>query len=240
MTTTPPRQLRELEYRPMIRDLPTGERPRERLRDAGASSLSNAELLAILMRTGTSAESVLDQATRLLAGFGGLEGLARASHGELCQIHGFGEAKAAQLLAAVEVGRRVAGLRSPERPTIRTPQDIADLLRPEMALLDQEHFRVLALNTKNQVMGVQTVFVGSVNSTTVRAAEVFRDAVRRNCPSVVVAHNHPSGDPTPSAADVEVTRELVAAGKALEIAVLDHVVIARDGFVSLKERGLGF
>ena len=233
-------RLRELEYRLMIHDLPTGERPRERLRDSGAAALSNAELLAILMRTGTTAESVLDQATRLLADFGGLDGLARASYGELCQVHGFGEAKSAQLLAAVEVGRRLAGPRSPERPAIRTPRDIADLLLAEMALLDQEHFRVVVLNTKNQVMGSQTVFIGTVNATTIRTAEVFRDAVRRNCPAVVVAHNHPSGDPTPSAEDIAVTRELVAAGKALEIEVLDHVVIGRHGFVSLKERGLGF
>ena len=233
-------RVRELDYRLMIRDLPPGERPRERLRDRGADSLSNAELLAVLMRTGSAAESVLDQAARLLADFGGLEGLRRTGYAELCGVHGFGEAKTSQLLAAMELGKRIGALGSPARPAIRSAQDAADLLSAEMAPLDQEHFRVLVLNTKNQVMAAPTVFIGSVNSTTVRTAEVFREAVRLNSPAVIVAHNHPSGDPTPSEADIAVTRELVSAGKALEIQLLDHLVIGRDGFVSLKERGLGF
>ncbi len=229
-----------VEYRPMIRDLPDGERPRERLRDRGAAYLSNAELLAILLRTGTAAESVLDLSTRLLSHFQGLDGLARASHGELCGLHGLGEAKAAQLQAAIELGRRLAGARTPGRPVIHSPQDVADLLQQEMGWLEQEHFRVIVLDTKNHVMATPDVFVGSVNATTVRTAEVFREAVRQNCPAVIVVHNHPSGDPEPSAEDVGVTRELIAAGKALDIEVVDHVVIGRDGFVSLKERELGF
>jgi DNA repair protein RadC len=224
----------------MIRDMPNGERPRERLRDFGPGALSNAELLAILLRTGTASESVLDLATRLLAQFQGMDGLARASHGELCQLHGLGEAKAAQLQAVLEMGRRLSVSRSPERPTINAPGDVAALLQAEMALLDQEHFRVLVLDTKNHVMAAPDVFVGSVNATTIRTAEVFREAVRLNCPSVIVVHNHPSGDPEPSAEDANVTRELVAAGKTLDIDVLHHVVIGRDGFVSLKERKLSF
>ncbi|MEE8518930.1 MAG: DNA repair protein RadC [Dehalococcoidia bacterium] len=224
----------------MIRDLPDGDRPRERLRDRGASSLSNAELLAILLRTGTRAESVLDLSTRLLARFQGVDGLARATHQEISAQHGFGEAKAAQLMAAIELGKRVAAAHGPERPLIHSPQDVADLLQPEMGLLDQEHFRVVVLNTKNQVLATPDVFVGSVNSTSIRTAEVFRDAVRLNAPAIIVVHNHPSGDPEPSREDAAVTRELVAAGKALDIDVLDHVVLGRDGFVSLKERGLGF
>ena len=234
------RDLRDPDYRPKIRDLPNSERPRERLRDQGAAALSNAELLAILLRTGTVAESVLDLSTRLLAQLKGLEGLARATHQELCSLHGFGEAKAAHLMAAIELGMRVTSSRGPERPRIESPQDIADLLQPEMGLLDQEHFRVVVLNTKNQVLASPDVFVGSVNSTTIRTAEVFREAVRLNAPAVIVVHNHPSGDPEPSKEDAGVTRELVAAGKALDIDVLDHVVLGRDGFVSLKERGLGF
>lgn len=233
-------RVRELDYRLMIRDLPVGERPRERLRDRGAGSLSNAELLAVLMRTGSAAESVLDQAARLLADFGGLDGLSRVAYGDLCDVHGFGEAKASQLLAAMELGKRVGANATSDRPVIREPRDAADLLTPEMAALDQEHFKVLVLNSKNQVMAMPTVFIGSVNSTTVRTAEVFREAVRRNCPAVIVAHNHPSGDPSPSGADIAVTRELVVAGRALEIEVLDHMVIGRSGFVSLKQRGLGF
>jgi DNA repair protein RadC len=224
----------------MIRDIPTGERPRERLRDRGADSLSNSELLAILLRTGTRAESALDMATKLLARYQGLEGLAKASFQELAQSHGVGEAKAAQLLAALELAKRLTRLEGPERLTIRSPKDVFDLLKAEMSLLDQEHFKVVVLNTKNQVMATPTVFVGSVNATTVRVAEVFREAVRQNCPAMIVVHNHPSGDPAPSPEDVSVTRELVAAGKALDVEVLDHVVIGRQGFVSLKEKGLGF
>ena len=234
------RTIRDADYRPMIHDLPTAERPREQLRDRGPASLSNAELLAILLRTGTRAQSALDMAVRLLAQYQGLDGLARAGFAELAHSHGVGEAKAAQLHAALELAKRLSTLQGPERPTIHSPQDVADLLMAEMSLLDQEHFRVLVLNTKNQVMATPTVFVGRVNTTTVRIAEVFKEAVRQNCPALIVVHNHPSGDPTPSPEDVTVTQDLVAAGKALDIEVLDHVVIGRQQFVSLKEKGLGF
>ncbi len=234
------RTVREIEYRPMIRDIPSGERPRERLRDRGPSSLSDAELLAIVLRTGSAAESVLDLSGRLLSQYQGLEGLAQAGYRELCNLHGVGEAKVAQLQAALELGKRLSSARGPERPSVRSPQDVADLLMAEMSLLDQEHFRVVVLNTKNQVMGTPEVYKGSVNSTTIRSAEVFREAVRQNCPAIIVVHNHPSGDPAPSEEDVAVTRELVAAGKMLDIDVLDHVVIGRHSFASLKEKGLGF
>ncbi len=241
MTTTQrKRAVREVEYRPMIRDLPAGERPRERLRDRGARALSNVELLAILLRTGTAAENVLGLATRLLSQHHGLDGLARAGFQELAGEYGVGEAKAAQLQAAIELGKRLSVAPESQRASVRSPQDVADPLMAEMALLDQEHFRVVVLNTKNEVMATPTVFVGSVNATTVRTAEVFREAVRQNCPAVIVVHNHPSGDPTPSDEDVVVTRELVAAGKALDIDVLDHVVIGRHTFASLKEQGTGF
>lgn len=234
------RTLRENAYRPMIRDLPSGERPRERLRDAGAAYLNNVELLAILLRTGTPTENVLDLSTRLLSEFQGLEGLAKASHSELCAIYGFGDAKAAQLQAAIELGKRLAATRGEGRAVINSPQDVADLVSADMAFLEQEHFRVLALTTKNEVVAKPDVFVGSVNSTTIRVAEVFREAVRTNCPNIIVVHNHPSGDPAPSNEDVSLTQELVKAGKALDIAVLDHIIIGCKGFVSLKEQGKGF
>ena len=241
MTTTQrKRAVREVEYHPMIRDLPAGERPRERLRDRGATALSNVELLAILLRTGTVAENVLGLATRLLSQHHGLDGLARAGFQELAGEYGVGEAKAAQLQAAIELGKRLSAAPGPQRASVRSPQDVADLLMAEMALLDQEHFRVVVLNTKNEVMATPTVFVGSVNATTVSTAEVFREAVRQNCLAVIVVHNHPSGDPTPSDEDVVVTRELVTAGKTLDIDVLDHVVIGRHTFASLKEQGAGF
>ena len=223
----------------MIRDLPGGERPRERLRDNGPSALSNAELIAILLRTGTTSENVIDLSARLLAKFQGLPGLARATYTDLSAEYGFGEAKACQLLAALELGKRLQKSSSFDRPVINEPQDVANLVSSDMAHYEQEHFRVIVLDTKNHVLAMPDVFVGSVNSTTIRTAEVFREAVRRNAPGVIIVHNHPSGDPGPSAEDVSVTREIIAAGKALDIEVLDHIVIGRDGHVSLKERGLG-
>jgi DNA repair protein RadC len=227
-------------YRPLIRDLPTGERPRERLIRAGEGALSTSELLAIILRTGTGGESVLDMASRLLSCYGGLAGLARASFAELEAERGMGEAKTSQLKAAIELGRRML-LSSPEdRFLVRSPSDVAQLLMAEMAHLQQEHFQVLYLDTRNRLLGSETVYVGSLNASHIRVAEVFRDAVKRNCAAIIVAHNHPSGDPTPSPEDVEVTRQLVAAGNLLDIEVLDHLIIGQQRFVSLRERGLGF
>ncbi|HUV90451.1 MAG TPA: DNA repair protein RadC [Anaerolineae bacterium] len=224
----------------MIRDLPSGERPRERLIRAGEGALSTSELLAIILRTGTGGESVLDMASRLLSCYGGLAGLARASFAELEAERGMGEAKTSQLKAALELGRRML-LSSPEdRFLVRSPSDVAQLLMSEMAHLQQEHFQVLYLDTRNRLLGSETVYVGSLNASHIRVAEVFRDAVKRNCAAIIVAHNHPSGDPTPSPEDVEVTRQLVAAGNLLDIEVLDHLIIGQQRFVSLRERGLGF
>ena len=229
-----------VEYRPTIRQLPASERPRERLRDRGAAALSNSELLAIILRTGTASENALALATAALARFGGLPGLVRASFGELCAQHGLGEAKAAQVKAALELGLRLVSAQPEERATVRSPQDVSNLLLAEMGLLEQEHMRVLLLNTKNQVLAMPEVYKGSVNTTQVRLSELFREAIREGCPAIIVVHNHPSGDPTPSGDDIEMTRELIEAGKLLDIDVLDHIVIASQGVVSLRERGLGF
>ena len=229
-----------VEYHPRIKELPAGERPRERLRESGEASLSNSELLAIILRTGTAAENVLGLAARILARFGGLVGLARAGFGELCAERGIGEAKAAQLKAALELGKRLASTQPEERVVVRSPQDVANLLMAEMGFLDQEHLRVVLLNSKNQVMAVPEVYRGSVNTSLIRASELFREAVRENCPAIIVVHNHPSGDPTPSAEDVQVTEQIVAAGKLLDIEVLDHLIVGQQSYASLKERGLGF
>lgn len=227
-------------YQPRIRDMPQGERPRERLRDHGPQYLSNTELLAILLRTGTAAENVVSLATRLLSVHGGLGGLARAGFKELTETRGVGEAKVSQIMAALELGKRLASLPAEERPAISSPNDVSNLLNAEMALLDQESLRVLLLNTRNQVLAVREVYRGNVSSAVIRAGEVFRDAIRENAPSIIVVHNHPSGDPTPSDDDVRVTGQLVAAGKLLDIELLDHIILAQRGLVSLKERGLGF
>ena len=228
-------------YQPMIRDLPHGERPRERLRDYGPRYVSTTELIAILLRTGVQGENVLSLASRLLSRSNGLAGLGKRSFAELCAERGLSEAKACQLLAALELGRRFVTLAPEERAAIHSPQDAANLVMAEMAALEQEHLKVLLLNTKNEVLSVQEIYVGNVNSSIVRAAEVFRPAVRDNAPNIIVVHNHPSGDPTPSPEDVSITRELVAAGKLLRIDLLDHLVIGGGNrYVSLNERKLGF
>lgn len=228
------------EYRPRIKELPADERPRERLARAGEGALSTAELLAIILRTGVGGENVLALASRLLARYNGLPGLARASFSELQAEKGLGEAKTAQLKAALELGRRMLLAAPEDRFIVRSPADVAQLLMAEMAHLEQEHFRVLYLDTRNRLLGSETVYVGSLNASHIRVSEVFREAVKRNCAALIVAHNHPSGDPTPSPEDVEVTRQLVTAGNLLDIEVLDHLVIGQQRFVSLRERGLGF
>ncbi len=228
-------------YQPMIRDMPQEERPRERLRDYGPRYLNNAELIAILLRTGIKGENVLAMSSRLLTRFKGLDGLGRSTFAELCAERGLSEAKACQLMAALELGRRFISLAPQDRAVIHSPQDVANLLMAEMSALEQEHLRVLLLNTKNQVLNTVEVYVGNVNSSIVRPSEVFRPAVRDNAPSIIVVHNHPSGDPTPSPEDVAITRELVAAGKLLDIDLLDHVVIGSgQRYVSLNEKKLGF
>ena len=219
---------------------PASEQPREKLEAFGAGSLATPELLAIILRVGRPGESVLAIAQRLLVQSGGLAGVDRASLAELGKVAGIGRVKGIEIKAALELGRRLLALSPEQQPEIRTPDDAFRLLQPDMQFLTREHLKTLLLNTKNRVLAVNTVYEGSVNSATVRIAEVFREAVRRDCPQLIVAHNHPSGDPTPSPEDVGVTRQLVDAGKLLDIAVLDHLVIGHGRFVSLKQRGLGF
>ena len=227
------------EYHPRIKELPSSERPRERLREYGPGSLSSSELLAIILRTGTASENVLSLAGRVLVRFGGLAGLARASFGELCAERGVGQAKAAQLKAALELGRRLVSTKPDERAVVHSPQDVANLLMAEMGFLDQEQLRVVLLNNKNHVISIAEVYRGSVSTSLIRTSEVFREAVRENCPAIIVVHNHPSGDPTPSPEDIRVTEQIVEAGKVLDIEVLDHLIIGQQRFVSLKEQGVG-
>ncbi len=223
-----------------IMDLHESDRPRERLASLGPQALSNAELIAILLRVGVRGESAVAVGQRLLNKFGGLIGLHRAPFEDLVEQHGLGEAKASQIKAAIELGRRLT-LESPEeRLAINSPADAAALVQYEMSALEQEHLRVILLDRRNRVMETAEVYKGSVSSSQIRIGEVFREAVRKNASALVVIHNHPSGDPTPSPDDVAVTRAIVQAGKLLDVEVLDHLVIGQGKWISLKERGLGF
>lgn len=230
-------------YSLMIADMAREERPRERLMLYGASALANRELLAILLRTGVQGCSVLDLAEQVLSAFGGLRGLSQASVAELSEaVHGLGPAKAAQVLAALELGQRAATLRPDERPQVKSPGDAANLLMGDMAYFQQEHLRVLILDTRNYVVNNwrNSLYKGTLNSSVVRVAEVFREAIRCNAAAIIIAHNHPSGDPTPSPEDIRVTRQIRQAGELLDIELLDHLVIGAQRHVSMKERGLGF
>ncbi|WP_282142559.1 RadC family protein [Cytobacillus oceanisediminis] len=221
----------------LIKDFPQDERPRERFVLNGPQSLSNHELIAILLRTGTKDESVLQLANRLLTHFEGLRLLKDASLDEITAIKGIGSAKAIQLLTAVEIGRRISTLTYDDRYTIRSPEDGANYVMHDMRFLSQEHFVCLYLNTKNQVLHKQTIFIGSLNASIVHPREVFKEAFRRSAASIICIHNHPSGDPTPSREDIEVTKRLAESGKIIGIEVLDHLIIGENKFVSLKEKG---
>jgi DNA repair protein RadC len=223
-----------------ISDLQESERPRERLRSEGADKLSNAELLAILLRVGVPGESAVQVGDRLLHAFGGLAGIHRAPFEDLVAEHGIGEAKAAQLKAAIELGRRLHESPAEEHHTISNPAQAADLVKYGMQALEYEQMQVILLDTRNQVLEIKEIYRGSVNTAQVRAAEVFKAAVRKNATALIVVHNHPSGDPTPSPDDVAVTRELVKAGELIDVKVLDHIIIGQGRHVSMKERGLGF
>lgn len=223
-----------------ITDLDETERPRERLAKHGAQALSTAELLAILLRVGVPGENAVQVGQRLLQQMGGLAGIHRADFAELCNQHGLKTAKASQIKAALELGRRMLAEAPEERPAITSPADAANLVLYEMSALEQEELRIILLDQRNRVMDVVTQYRGSTNQAQVRVGELFKAAVRRNAVNIIVVHNHPSGDPTPSPDDVALTRAIVQAGKLLDIDVLDHLVIGRGKWVSLKERGLGF
>ncbi len=223
-----------------ITDLAESERPRERLARLGPQALSTAELMGILLRVGVSGENAVQVGQRLLNTFGGISGLHRADFDEVCNQRGIGQAKAAQIKAALELGHRLS-IESPEdRKAIHSPQDAADLVKYEMSVLEQEELWVMLLDTRNRVLRIDTIYRGSLNSSQVRVGELFKNAIRRAAAAIIVVHNHPSGDPTPSPDDVAVTRAIVQAGKLLDIEVLDHLIIGSGQYVSLKERGLGF
>jgi DNA repair protein RadC len=223
-----------------IREIPAAERPRERLALRGVGGLSAGELIGLVWGSGSRGRSAVDLAEDALGRFDGLTGLARATELELETLPGVGAAKAAQLTAAIELGRRVLADWPTGRWTIRAPGDVADRLIVQMGRLEREELRIVLLNTKNVVLRIQTVYQGNVSSSLVRIGELFRDAVRLNATGVILVHNHPSGDPTPSPDDLHLTAEALAAGRLLDIDVLDHLVVSHDAWVSLRDRGVAF
>lgn len=227
----------DLEPKMMIRDVHIADRPRERLTRQGAASLSNQELLAILLRTGTKEASVLVLANRILSSFDKIQDIKYATIEELMKVKGVGNAKAVQILAAAELGKRIYSKHSESRFTIRSPEDAAGYLMTEMTSLTQENFVVLFLNVKNEVLHKQTIFIGSLNSSIVHPRDIFREAVKRSAASIICAHNHPSGNPSPSPEDIDVTKRLMEAGSLMGIELLDHVIIGDHQFISLKEKG---
>lgn len=225
-------------YRPTIKDLPEDIRPRERLLKEGAEALSDIEILAILLRTGSREATALDLASMIMSRFENLRRLLGATVEELGEIKGVGPAKACQIKAALELGRRTAQYSDQPRRVIKTPDDAAALVMEEMRHFDREHFRAILLNTKNQVIGTDKVSVGTLNSSVVHPRELFRNAIKRGAASVILLHNHPSGDPTPSREDKDITHRVMEAGKIIGIEVLDHIIIGDNKFISLKAHGL--
>ena len=225
-------------YTLTIKDLPEEERPRERLVKYGPEVLSNAELLAIILRVGTPEYSAIGLAEHILGRFGGLKGVATASVEQLSEIKGLGTAKGAQIKAMVELGKRLAASVGEARQVIREPRDAAEIVMPYLRDEPQEHFKGIFLNTRNEVTKVLSISIGSLDASLISPRELFRSAISLNSASVVVAHNHPSGDPTPSRDDIAVTKRLCQAGELVGIELLDHIIVGDGRWVSLKERGL--
>lgn len=224
-------------YTIAIKEMPSEERPRERLLHYGPQALATSELLAIVLRTGTKERSALGLAEHLLSVHGGLRGVANASVDEIAQVKGIGPVKGVQIAACVELGRRLASHTEETRPVIRSPEDVAHLLMPELRDARKEHFKALMLDVKNRVLKTVTVSVGTLDASIVHPRDVFKDAIAMSAAAVIVAHNHPSGDPTPSPEDRQVTARLCEAGRVMGIELLDHVVLGDGRWVSLKQLG---
>lgn len=221
-----------------ISSLPENERPREKLLNYGVKALSNVELLAILLRTGIKNESALSLSYKILSKEEGIKFLANARVEDLSEINGIGLAKASQLIAAVELGKRISQYTYDEDLFIRKPQDAADILMEEMRYLKKEHMKVIMLNTKCKVIGMEEISVGSLNSSLAHPREVFIPVIKKSSANIILTHNHPSGDPSPSRDDIDITKRIYEAGRILGIELYDHIIIGDGVFVSLKEKNL--
>ncbi len=221
-----------------IKDLPKEERPRERLIRHGPDRLSNSELIAILLRTGTRRQNALALADRLLAQFDSLVGLFSASHEELQKVEGIGPAQAAVIMAAFELAKRLSESRMELKDVISTPRDAAQMVLRELSFADKEHFVIIMLNTKNRVIAKKVISIGHLNASIVHPREMFKEAIRRSSAAVILVHNHPSGDLTPSQEDIATTERLKQVGELLGIEVLDHLIVGDNRYFSFREQGL--
>lgn len=231
-------KLEDVEYHVTIKDLPCEERPRERLLRLGAESLSLAELIAIIIRTGTHTQSAVQISEQLLSVFGGIQPLLKASVEELSIINGIGMAKATQLKAVFELGKRLAATNSGVEIVIRSPEGVASLLMQEMRFLEKEHFKAVLLNTKNVVIKVVTISIGHLNASLVHPRELYKEAIKHSSAALILAHNHPSGDPSPSNEDLQITKRLCEVGELIGIRVLDHIIFGDNKYISLREKGM--
>jgi DNA repair protein RadC len=223
----------------LIKELPAGERPREKLISYGARTLSNTELLAILIGSGTKDSSAIMLANKLLVlDNSGISFLTECVPEELTDVKGIGSAKACQLIAAIELGKRIATKPKEKKINVNSPKEVAALFMEEMRYLKKEFFKVLLLNTKNEVMTIDEVSIGNLNSAIVHPREVFSKAIKKSASSIILVHNHPSGNPQPSREDIDLTERLIESGKILGIEVLDHLIIGDGIFISLKEKML--
>ncbi|SCJ90279.1 DNA repair protein RadC [uncultured Clostridium sp.] len=222
-----------------INDIPKNERPMERLLKYGADDLTNAELLAVLLRSGTRGENIISLSTRLLSDVGGLDGLLHINLEEMKKLKGIKDVKACQIVAMMELFKRFRTLRSQSNDfKISSPKDVSELLINEMNNLNQEVLKLILLNTKNTVIGVKDIFKGSLNTSIVHPREIFREAVQRGSANIIICHNHPSGDSTPSKEDINITLRIKQCGDLMGIKLLDHIIIGNNNYISLKEKGI--
>lgn len=226
-----------MEYNLTIKDLPKEERPREKLCKFGTQAMSTSELLALIIRTGSQSDTAIELANKLLTHIGGLKFIGDLGVEELQEVKGIGVAKAAQINATVELGQRIRLANQETKEIITSPQDVANLLLAKLSFLEKENFVTLLLTTKNEIISIEDISIGSLNNSIVHPREVFKPAIRRSSAAMILAHNHPSGNPEPSQEDIDVTKRIKKAGKILGIEVLDHLVIGNKDYISLKERG---
>lgn len=224
-------------YRTTIKRMPVNERPRERMQHSGAHALSNPELLGIILSSGTQDASAVELGRRILCHHpnDGIAFLRNTTIRQLCEIKGIGTAKACQIMAAVELGKRISLREQSNRYKIKNPEDISRLMMDDLRFLQKEKFCILLLNTKHEVLSIEEISVGSLNASIVHPREVFLPAIKNSCAAIALVHNHPSGDPSPSKEDIQITKRLIDAGQLLGIAVIDHVIIGDNVWISLRE-----